>query len=530
MSEELNKSESNKDTVKRPLTGEVGQPHIVKSSRFVQDLRKKDLEMPRRFCTYENMMYDDAVANSVDVTNIQVVSSLSKGEFVSTGSSVSQKAADFLNYCIRNLRYGTWLEAMNDAATDLTYGFSFSNLVVRKAKNGPYSGAFILDKISPRKQDSLYGWVWNKNNTELKGFVQKPLIEKLREPKVGRYKNSIPYDLINGNSYGDTKYPFISTDQMLLFRHNPTNNNPQGNSPLNACYDAWTEKKLVEHYEVVGVSKDFGGLVIVRVPSELIEQANDPAKYPDAADEYIQLQEDASNLQQGKSTHIVLTSDTDEISKQYLYDLELKGIDGSGKQYKTEEIVNQKRKSIYNVFGTGFLLLGQNGHGSNALAGSQMTTHDYFIERCVDWKVDVIMHQLAPRLLAVNGIYLNHKDMPVFKPADPSKPDWDTISKVLQRAGSVELLTNKAIEDLYTSAGWDIEGLDEHLTKREEMKKETRAGESMGSSGTGDTQSGGASSTTNMENKSFIVDYETDEQIIAVDSKTGEPIFINKKE
>lgn len=209
--------------------------------------------------------------------------------------------------------------------------------------------------------------------------------------------------------------------------------------------------------------------------------------------------------------------------------MELKGIQGQGTQYNTENIVNQKRKSIYNVFGTGFLLLGQNGHGSNALAGSQMTTHDYFIQRCVDWKVDVLNHQLAPRLLAVNDVYLDDKDMPEYMPADPSKPDWDTLSKVLMRAGSQELLTNKAIENLYIAAGWDTEGLEEHLEKREEMKIESHAGDSNGSSGTGNTQDGGANSSTNNENKSFVVDHEDENQIVAVDRATGEPIFIDKE-
>ena len=60
---------------------------------------------------------------------------------------------------------------------------------------------------------------------------------------------------------------------------------------------------------------------------------------------------------------------------------------------------------------------------------------------------------------------------------------------------------------------------------------ESRAGESQGSSGTGDTQAGGGNSVTNTENKSmenFEVDYETDNQIVAVSTTTGEPMFIDK--
>ena len=524
----IEKAVSDPKTVTRPLGSEKGQPHIVTSSRYIKDQRKADLIMPKRFCTYQNMLYDDAVSNAVDVTNIQVVNAMNNGEVKPKGSQTSKAAAEFLNYCIRNMGYGTWLEAMNTASTDLINGFALENIVLKKAQFGKYKGSFILDKLSPRDPSSIYGWVWDKHNRELRGAVQQPMWVKQREPKMGDFRNSVPLSDINGGFLRDTRYPFISTQQMLHFRHNPTYNNPQGNSPLNHCYDAWVEKKLVEHYEVVGVSKDFGGLVVIRVPSELIERANDPVRYPDAASEYKQLQEDASNLQQGKSTHIVLTSDTDEVCKKYLYDLELRGIEGGGKQYSTENIINQKRKSIYNVFGAGFLLLGQNGSGSNALAGSQMSNHDHYVQRCIDWKVDVINNQLIPRLLAANDIYLDYKDMPTFTHNDPSDPDFDTISKVLQRGGSVELLTDKAIESIYEDANWSTEGLEEHLSKRTEMKMESRSGESKGSSGTGDSQAGGASSATNAENKSFEIDYETDDEIVAVDTKTGEPLFIKK--
>jgi len=531
MDEALNKSESTSKTVTRPLTQEKGRSGIVTSSRFIQDLRKDDLRMPKRLFTYDNMMLDDAVANSVDVTNIMAVSSLSGGKFTSKkGSERSKVAADFLNYCIRNMSYGTWMEAMNDACTDLKNGFAIQNLVVKKSTQGKYKGSYILDKLSPRDAKTIYGWVWNKGNTELRGVVQKPTAVQMREPRLSDFGGNLPFSSIHAGILIDSNYPFISVQQMLHYRHNPTLNNPQGNSPLNSCYDAWIEKKLVEHYEIVGVSKDFGGLIVVRVPAELIEKANDPATYPNEAAEYEALQRDASDLQAGKTTQIVLTSDVDEFSKKYMYDLELKGIQGGGIQYKTEEIINQKRKSIYNNFGTGFLLLGQNGHGSNALAGGMMTTHDYYIQRNVDWKVDVINNQLAPRLLAVNDMYLDYDDMPVFTPSDPSKVDFDTISKVLQRAGSVGLLTDRALEDLYVSAGWDTDGLEEFLREREKKEIKSNAGKSNGSSGTGDTQAGGASSSINSENKSmedFVVDSETDDEIIAINS-TGETIIINK--
>ena len=517
----------------KSLLKEIGQTGIVSASRFIQDLRKEDLKMENRVCTVENMYLDDAVGNATDVTNIQVVSALSKGGFKSSGSTISDTLAEFLDYNIRCTGYGTWMEAMATAATDLTYGFAIENIVMRKAKNGPYAGNYVLHKLAPRHPRSVYGWVFDKNNRDFLGVVQKPMLVKDLDPNLPSYMNSIPYGSLIGGNQLASKYPFIHRDQMLHFKYNPSFDNPQGSSPYLQIYDAWVEKKLIEHYEIVGVSKDFGGIVIIRVPSELIERANESEKYPEDAKEYQDIQIDAANLQQGKSTHIILTSDTDDKGKP-LYDLEFKGIEGGGKQYRTEELINQRRKAIYNNFGAGFLLLGQNGHGSNALAGTQMTTHDYYIDRSIKWKEDVINNQLVPRILAANniqiGVHVSWKDVPKFIAEDPSRPDFDSISKVLQRGGSVELLTDKAVEQLYEAAGWNTDGLEEHLAKRREIKIESRAGESQGTSGTGDTQAGGSNSALNAENKSLVLDYETETEIVLVDTTTGSPLFINKKD
>jgi hypothetical protein len=501
---EVEKAESSATVVTRPLT-EKGQPQILTSTRFIQDQRKVDLVMPKRLCTFDKMAEDDAVANSIDVTNILVTTAMKNGEFVSpSGSATSKIATDFLNYAIRNLTSGTWLESMNNAVTDLQYGFSLQNIVVETRKTGQFAGAKVLKKLSPRDQKSVYGWVWDKNLRDLKGFVQKPNRVQLRAPKASEFENGI---LLSSISNGTLRanYPFISTQQSLLFRHNPTNNNPQGDSPLTHIYDAWLEKKLVERYEVVGVSKDLGGAVVLRVPSELVERANDPVTYPNEAAEYSQLQRDAGALHAGESSFIVLTSDVDESTKTPLFDFELKGIDGGGKQYNTSDIIDQKRKSIYNMFGTGFLLLGQGGHGSNALSSNQMTTHDYYVNRSVMWKEDVINTQLAPRLLAINNIKLDWKDMPVFKAADPSKPDLDVISKVIQRTKSVGGMTPEALEALYKDAGWPTEGI-EDLTFDD--GDSSRGGESGGTSGTGSSQSGssGGSNTNNSVSKQLVVD------------------------
>ena len=513
-----------------PLTHETGQPRIVTSGYYIQTQKKTDLKMPTFLTTADNMALDDAVYNSIDITNLLVITALYGGECVAgkSGSKKSRDAADFINYCLHNMSYGTWLDALQNIVTDLKYGFSILNIVLERRMYGQYKGSFVLKKLSPRDQKSIYGWLWDKNQRELLGFVQQPPLKSARGFKLSDYKNGLT--ALSVGKYYDSIYPIIRREQMLHFKYNSTNNNPQGDPPCMHCYTAWMEKRLIEEYEVIGISKDLGGIVVLRVPSELIEKANDPTNFPEEAAEYQALQTNTADLHAGKSSFLLLTSDTDISSKKYLYDFELKGIDGGGKQYQTSEIINQKKKSIYNVFGTGHMLLGQDSVGSYNLASAHTSTHSYYVERNILQKIDVINTQLIPRLLAANNIYLDWKDVPVFQPKSPTPPDKDVISKTIQRIKSVNGLTPSALEHLYKQLDWPTDGI-EDIDFNDKGKSRAADGMKTPGFGTSTSVDGTDHSIANNENtatKNLVFDSEDDDTITLVDTETDEPIFIPK--
>lgn len=505
-------------TVVRPLSAiEKGQPRIVTSSKFIQDTRTKELRMPTRFCTFDNMLADDAVFTAVDSTNVAVLLAMAGGEFVAgkSNSSVSKEAAEFMNYNIHSMRVGTWLESVNNACTDIKYGFSLQNIVTEKKDHGKYKGMYCLKKLAPRSQKSVHGWVWDKKFQEVLGYVQKPMLKKNRQPTDKQFERGL---LESAAMLNHSKYPYLKKEQLLWFRYNPEDNNPEGDSPLMHCFDAWMEKKLIERYEVIGITKDMGGLLVIRVPEELIARASDEVNYPDEAAEYLQLQKDAAALHAGESSFILLSSEADEVTKHYDYDLDLKGLDGGGKQYKTSEIIDQKRKSIYNVFGASHILLGQDGGGSYALSSDKVSVHELYIERNILFKADVLNSQLVPTLLKSNNIHLNYDDMPTFRPAEPTNMSLEEASKAIQRIGSVMKLTPAMLEEIARRTGLPVEGIAElDFTD----KGENRGGEGQGSSGTGDSQSGGKSSATNSDNGSVDKALLTVDGDKIINAKTG---------
>ena len=511
-------SEQNKPKLVIP-SQERGQPGIIDSSYFVQTSRKTELKHPQILHTIDLMCEDDACNNSFDITSLYTLNSLYNSEWRGK-TPKGEKAAEFLNYCIRNMTFGTWLETCNNANTFMKYGYSLMNVVTEVRKYGPYKGARCLKKLGPRDQKSVYAWLWDKNRRDCLGFVQKPMITGgLPTPYMGNvgYNETVNYT---------TDYPILRNRQLLHFKFDPVNNNPQGRSPFVSCYKAWKEKQLIEQLEVIAAQKDMTGTVILTVPSELIERANQPDLYPNEAYEYAQLQANAAALQKAENTFMVLTSDTDDTTKKPLYDVRLLGLDGaSTSAYKTSDIIDQKRKSIYNVWGCGFLLLGQDSVGSYALSSDQVSTHGGFVNRAATYLKDVYETQLAPTLLAANDVYLPYNDMPQLILHDPTEIDNDAMGKLIQRLASVGMLTQKALETIYDAMGWDTEGIDKlDFTGNSQT---SRAGQGMGTSGTGSSATGEGTGDNNLENKSLIRDVTQDGDRL-IDMETGNPLETTK--
>lgn len=166
------------------------------------------------------------------------------------------------------------------------------------------------------------------------------------------------------------------------------------------------------------------------------------------------------------------------------------------------------------------------------MASSAMSTHAHYVERNIIQKCVVLDHQLAPRLLAINGIHLDYKDMPYFEPADPTDFDYDVLSKFIQRAKSVGGLPKDVMKHMLKKAKLPTEGVDElDFTN----KGTSRAGESGGSSGTGNSQLGGATTALNSENvakaasiEDYIFEREDKDEIVLINKETGEPYFMRK--
>ena len=115
--------------------------------------------------------------------------------------------------------------------------------------------------------------------------------------------------------------------------------------------------------------------------------------------------------------------------------------------------------------------------------------------------------------------------MPKFIPADVVGISYDELGKFIQRIKSVNALTPEIYKHVLEVGGFPTDGVDEiDYTD----KGKSRSGESQGTSGTGDTQSGGANSSTNMENKSLklLEDRKDDGERVYIDLNDNNKVYI----
>lgn len=520
-----------------PASQEIGQPRLQLSRSFVSQLKVKDLLIPNIWDTFDEMEQDSSVYHPLSLTQTLVGKALTGLTWDSSGTRKSKVLADYANYVMHNMSDMLWIDAVRNFNTDIKNGFSLSEIVTRVAEKGPYKGSTVLKRLGPRPCRSVYAWVWDKDQREVTHVVQRPLQTNhyvVRPNQKASYLgNIISTSVITGDT-STNKYPIISKHKLLHFKYNSVDSNPQGQSPLIACYDPWREKQIISQYQVIGVTRDFGGVPVARVPQELIVRANDPeGRYPEDKKQYEYFQNQLADMHAGRQAFFILSSEMNENSQSsYEYDLKLLGIDGgSGNKFDVDAIIKDKRTEIYNSFGAGFLILGQGGNTSSYnLSTTGTTSHNFIVEQAIEQKIAVLKYQLLPTLLDLNNIDYSYKDLPTPIPLDPYELSLDEGFKAIQRGKSVQGMPKGTLEYLLRKMRLPSEGIDELDFSG---KGDSRSGESQSSSGTGSTQSGGASSDTNMENKQLdngvIANLiPTEDKGVLIDADTERAVFTDE--
>ena len=218
------------------------------------------------------------------------------------------------------------------------------------------------------------------------------------------------------------------------------------------------------------------------------------------------LQRDVANMHAGDQSYMILPSDTDE-NKNKLFKLTLMGVDGGGKQFDLQGAIKSRKQAILDAFGAGFISLGNDGAGSYAMMDGKTSVHEAFVDRDIQFIVDVFQKQLFPQLLAINGIRLTQDKMPKMVANPISEYSIDELGKFVQRTSSVGFLpkTVALTNEILDKSGLDYtipEGTSDEDLQGMTGESTSRAGDGMTSAGEGTSTSvgGSDSSVSNNEN------------------------------
>ena len=501
--QDVQKADASQQRVSLRLS-EIGNPNIQNVSGYIFDNSKFDLQFPQSTETFRLMREDATIEAVFSIYESLIRKALYRGRFVPgpSRSEASRRFANYLNWNFRNLRDGyTWYKTITDMLSCYQYGFS----VLEKVWERNYSTThdqyrWKIAKMPPRPQSSISKWTFRGDNQTLRGLEQYP-------PRLStRFGNFSPSDPTGTNNVANRRIPI---EKAVLCSWNSTGGNPQGRSPLVACYKYWKEKVLIENYEVVGFSKDMGGVIVLRAPTELINKAQDPNS--DEALTQQALLKDAANIHAGQQSYIFLPSDTQGSAGngEYEYDFTLQGIEGGGKQYTSTDLINERKKAILDVFGAGFLNTGNEVAGSYNLVEGQIGIHAHLLEDHLLFYKDIIENQIVAQMAALNGLDFSDEDMPRWESGDINEYSPDEIGKLVQRTFSVGgfVKTKENIIEIHRRYGLDTTHMEE-MTLEELMEamavddsSESRAGESNGTSGTGTSQNA-QGGDMNLENRS----------------------------
>lgn len=434
-------------TTSRTRKSEVGYLGLNEINGRIYESIRTELRYPDNLNTYKKMSLEPTINASNNILNIMVSRVPWEFKVGDNATERGRNAADFLNYCMKNLDDGhTWKSTIEEFGSYRIYGYHVAEKVFTKVVDGEYKGKLKWKKLPTRSQDTLTEWKFDTSQRKLLGVYQSLIMN-------GSINGS---GLLNDRELSNSGDIYIPREKMMHFVYGRRRENPEGESPLNGCFIPWKYKSIIDEYEAVGVARDMGGTPVIKIPVDTILKATEDPTGPEA-----QLIEDfktqAELLHAGEATTIMVPMRYTEDGKP-LYGFELVGITGGGKQYNTDDIIKRKQNEIFWIYLTDGLKLGSEGHGSFALSENKTGMLAYGVEHHLELITDVVNSDLIPQTLEINGWGdLEGEDIPQLTYGDLDELDLDDFSKFLQRVASVGLLPRdpEFVNEILERAGLD---------------------------------------------------------------------------
>jgi hypothetical protein len=475
--------------IPRIRVGEIGTTGLKVRSGYIYEETRKELQHPFWNREVKCMLNDPVIAAGVEVYKMWLGRSIPQVIPYDDTADSKQKAL-FIQQCMDDMEH-TFDEFFSDVLSYIAYGYAPIEMVFKKRLNemgSKYNDGLIgWKKLPIRSQDTVEKWLFSDDGRDLLGMRQDINGVNVNE----RFNN-----LLIKHPNGEIDIPI---EKLMLFRYNPTRGNPEGKSPLKGAWSAWKFRTQLELDEAVGVQRNMNGCPILYIePSYMSPDASDDKKAV-----YEEYKRQIRNFVNNEQSGFILPAVFDEGSKGRLFELAPMEVKGSN-QYDTNSIIRRWDLKILTTLLADVLTLGQEGNGSFALSENKTALMQMALEMRLKEISTVIQNTLIKTTFKMNG--WDAKYLPAIKFSYPADVEIDNFGKLAQRLGSIEFLPRdgKVVAWVMQQAGYPDYARFENMTS-DELEKlfpsyDGKAGTGLGTSGTGNTQSGGANSAKNADN------------------------------
>lgn len=416
-------ADDNTYQIPRLRLGELGGTGLRKAGGTILEESRRELRFPEANRTFRTMAQDATIHAALSLFEMMISRVEWTPDLGIEPDAAMRARGEFLQQCVHDMDH-TWRSFIQESTSALTYGYSVHEKVYRRRywNNGSKynDGKIGLKKLPIRSQDTINKWLYSADGRELIGVQQS--LSNVSDGGL-RYGNLVS---LTGSGLID-----IPRKKFMLFRVDAKRDNPEGNSPLRGCYNAWKYRTLIEEQEAVGVTRDMNGMPTLYLPPRYMSEDASPAE----AKIYEYYKSVIRNIQNNEQSGLILPQAFDPESKQPLFKFELTSTMGS-KMYDTDAIIKRWDNKILMVLFADMLKMGQDQVGSYSLAGAKTNIMAMAIEARLQEIADVINNDLIPQLFALNG---ERPDvvLPKLQYGDLDEVDLDEFSKAIQRIGSV---------------------------------------------------------------------------------------------
>ena len=472
----------------RIAMGEQGYLGLKQALGKIVEESNTRLQMPYLIKEINEMKKDSAVAAALSFYKTMLGRVKWDVKAPVGASEADVERAKFVRSCMDDMDT-SWFEFIGTVLSAIDYGFCVNEKVFKRRtkKTSKYDDGLTGWKALPvRSQGSWYKWKFTDDGRYLTHFVQD----------LNALNRSGQYNALSAKNGSQIEIP---REKFMLFRTSPENGNIEGTPALKSAWVAWRYKKEIETQEMLGIGRDLGGLLKIKIPAAYMS--------PDASPAHKAVYEDykkaTRNVSQGEQSGIIIPSDCDESSKKELFDVELLTSQG-GKSYDTSAIIQRYTSNILVCLFADLLQLGTGSNGSFALAGSKESIITYALDYRLREIKNVLDNDLIKQTFEMNK--WDTKVLPefVYEPLD--QISLDELGKFVQRVAATGMIEadRSVLNIIRQGMGATLypETDEPHKEYMQEATSRSGDGQAEGlPSGTGKADgSGGDSSTSNTEN------------------------------